>query len=131
MAAVNDAFAAIEAQWRSGASEDPAPGRVGDEPRPQSLGDAAFSVGLLPVEAFEALVLVARCLGEVLVVDEPYLIEAYLEEPSTFYHLSLAPEAGGSEVTVDLVAPDSGVLPPIGAVRDLLADELATLLGRG
>jgi hypothetical protein len=89
--------------------------------------DDSFSVDALPVEAFEALFLVAYGLGEILVADEPYTLELYLPEPlSCFCTLSLAPEAGGSIVTIDLSAAEGGEAPAVGVVRDVLVAELGS-----
>lgn len=108
MVFVNQAVAAIEA-----AGEPAAPG-----------GDS-FSVDALPVDAFEALFLVAYGLGEILVADEPYTLEFYLPEPlACFCVLSLVPEAGGSIVTIDLDPADGVAVPSVAEVRDLLMAEL-------
>ncbi len=108
MVLVNQAVAAIEAAGEPAAPE----------------GDS-FSVDALPVEAFEALFLVAYGLGEILVADEPYTLEFYLPEPlACFCVLSLVPEAGGSIVTIDVSGAEGSEAPPVSEVRDLLAAEL-------
>ena len=72
----------------------------------------SFSVEMLPVEAFEALFVAAYGLGDILVADEPYLLELYLGEPACFCRLTLVPEAGGSLVTVEVgPAAESGAGP--------------------
>jgi hypothetical protein len=108
MVLVNQAVAAIEATGERAAPE----------------GDS-FSVDALPVEAFEALFLVAYGLGEILVADEPYTLEFYLPDPlACFCALSLVPEAGGSIVTIDLGGAEGAEVPAVSEVRDLLVAEL-------
>ena len=90
----------------------------------------SFSVDVLPVEACEMLVVVCRILGEVLAVEEPYRIEAYVEVPSPcFCALDLVPEAGGTLVTVEVQPADADAGPSPEAVRDALMDELVRLSG--
>jgi hypothetical protein len=94
----------------------------------ETVEEDSFSVGLLPVDAFEALFVVGCTLGEVLVADEPYRLELYLDEPlACFCVLSLVPEAGGSIVTIDLTGADGRHPPPVGAVLDALVAELSTV----
>src|ERR1700736_1427836 len=58
MVLVNQAVAEVEARHGS-----------------PTTNDDTFSIAALPVEAFEALFLVAYGLGEILVADEPYALE--------------------------------------------------------
>jgi len=90
----------------------------------------SFSVGWLPAEAFEALFLAAYGLGDILEADEPYLLELYLTEPEPcFCRLTLAPEAGGSLVTVDVSPAAETLLPPdSAAVIEVLVAELNALV---
>jgi hypothetical protein len=92
----------------------------------------SFSVEILPVEAFEALFVAAYGLGDILVADEPYLLELYLTEPSAcFCRLTLVPEAGASLVTVDVSpATESIDAPEPAAVIAVLVAELNTLITR-
>jgi hypothetical protein len=147
---------------RSGAARDRAGPRTrrgggpagpgGEEPSPSGppaagdgVGDArhaasatgpsdpdSFSVGALPVEAFEALFVVAYGLGEILVADEPYLLELYLTEPSPcFCRLTLVPEAGASLVTVEVSpAAETTSAPEPAAVVEVLVAELNALVAR-
>jgi hypothetical protein len=134
MTQVNLAVAALE----SGASPEPPSSPVPpDPPVPQEapvhppahpLEGDSLTVEALPAEAFEALFLVAYGLGEILVADEPYLMEAYLSEPAPcFCRLTLVPVAGGSIVTVDVEPAEDDEPPPVLAVRDLLVAELDRL----
>ena len=117
MSLVNQALAEIEAAG----------------PPPPVAVDAAvdsFSIACLPVEAFEALFLAAYGLGDILVADEPYLLELYLREPvACFCRLSLVPEAGGSIVTVDISPAADGLkVPEAGVVIAVLIAELKALV---
>jgi len=85
----------------------------------------------LPVQAFEALFVVAYGLGEILDEDEPYGLDLYLSVPEPcFCHLGVVPEAGGSMVTISVSAAEEGDAPPVAAVRDLLVVELNALASR-
>lgn len=131
MAEINRAVAAVEAAQAApceGVEAGPDPSVGGPGPKAEALEDDSFGVAALPVDAFEALFLAAYGLGEILVADEPYTLELYLDEPvECFCTLSLAPEAGGSIVSIDLVAAEGSAPPPVVAVRDLLIAELSTI----
>ena len=103
MAAVNRAYDAITA---------------GRQP------ESSFALDVLPVDAFHAVEVAVAELGEVLSADEPYGLEAFLTEPARcFCTIELAPEAGGTIVTVSVEAADdnSGVAaPPAGEVAAAL-----------
>jgi hypothetical protein len=131
MAEINRAVAAVEAAQAAaceaveGGADSSA---AGPGPEVEALEDDSFGVAALPVDAFEALFLAAYGLGEILVADEPYALELYLPEPvACFCALSLAPDAGGSIVSIDLVAAEGSAPPPVAAVRDLLIAELSTI----
>jgi hypothetical protein len=135
MTAVNRAFAEIEAILKGHSPEAaaaPNPGWTRGRRSAQRSGPAdpdSFSVACLPVEAFEALFLAAYALGDILVADEPYLLELYLVEPACFCRLTLAPEAGGSLVAVEVSpAGDGGKIPAPGAVIEVLVAELNALV---
>jgi hypothetical protein len=135
MTTVNRALTEIEARPAEEAARAPvsplapvAPDLGSEEP-----GDPdTFSVELLPAEAFEALFLAAYGLGDILVTDEPYLLELYLSEPAPcFCRLTLVPEAGGSIVTVDVgPAGDSIEAPTPSEVIEVLVAELNALVTR-
>jgi len=81
--------------------------------------DASFTVDALPVEAYEALLVVTSWIGEVLVDDPPYALEVFLEEPEPCWcRLDLVPDAGGSTVSLT-VAGVEGPAPDVDAVRDV------------
>lgn len=64
--------------------------------------DASFTIDVLRRQAFEALVVVASWVGEVLVDDPPYVLEAFLTEPEPCWcaGFDLVPDAGGSTVSL-------------------------------
>jgi hypothetical protein len=128
MSLVNEALAQIEATWEPPpAAVAPPPGADVDVDEDE---DESFSIECLPAEAFEALFLAAYGLGDILVADEPYLLELYLWEPAPcFCRLSLVPEAGGSIVTVDISPAADGLkVPEQGAVIGVLIAELKALV---
>jgi hypothetical protein len=125
MAQVNLAIAELEAVA-------PVPTEAVAQPAPAAaaLSADSFAVEALPVEAFETLFLAGYNLGEVLVADEPCTLELYLPgPPPCFCLLSLAPEAGGSIVTLDLTAAEDAESPDTESVRDALVSELNRLAG--
>jgi hypothetical protein len=79
----------------------------------------SFTVEALPVETFEALVIVANWMGEVLVDDPPYTLEAHLREPfDCWCRLDIVPDAGASTVSIAVAAVDDERLAELDAVRD-------------
>lgn len=65
----------------------------------------SFTIDALPAEAFEALLVVASWIGEVLDDDPPYVLECVLADPTPCWcRLDLVPDAGGSTVSL-MVAP--------------------------
>ncbi len=63
--------------------------------------DATFTIDALPVDAFELVLLAFSSIGDPKVVDEPYLLEGQVDDPFLgVARVELAPEAGGSSVTV-------------------------------
>jgi hypothetical protein len=141
MTLVNQALSEIEAVLAAADAPSPGPATPGPTPAataaPQPAhatgpGDPeSFSVECLPVDAFEALFLAAYGLGDILVAEEPYLLELYLSEPACFCRLQLVPEAGGSLVTVEVSpAADADEGPEPAAVVDVLVAELNALVAR-
>jgi hypothetical protein len=79
----------------------------------------SFTVEALPVEAFEALVIVANWMGEVHVEDPPYVLEAHLVEPfDCWCRLDVVPDAGASTVSIVVATFGDDLLPDVDAVRD-------------
>jgi hypothetical protein len=97
-------------------------------PPPDPLPEAVFEVDALPAETCELLIVVCRILGEVLAVDEPYRLEAYLDAPCCcFCVFSLVPQAGGSIVTMSVDTADAPPGPSVDVVRDAVVEELMRL----
>ena len=88
---------------------------------------ASFVIEALPVEAFEALLVVVSWIGEALVDDPPYLLEAHLAEPSPCWcRFELVPDAGATTVSLT-VAGLEGEAPTVDAVRDVVVASLNQL----
>jgi len=80
---------------------------------------ASFTIEALPAEAFEAVLVAASWLGDVLVDDPPYVLEVDLGEPfDCWCRLDLVPDAGASTVSVMLASRDGRPVPELDAVRD-------------
>jgi hypothetical protein len=79
----------------------------------------SFTVEALPVETFEALLVVANWLGEVLVEDPPYVLESHLVEPfDCWCRLDILPDAGASTVSIAIATFGPDMLPDVDVVRD-------------
>ncbi len=79
----------------------------------------SFTVEALPVETFEAMLVVASWLGEVLDDDPPYHLETYLYEPfECWCRLDVVPDAGASTVSLSVAGIDGAPTPDVIAVRD-------------
>lgn len=102
--------------------------------RPRIEYDApSFTVDALPAETFEALLVVAGWIGEVLDDDPPYLLECHLHEPLPCWcRLDVVPDAGGSTVSITVATPageDLGGtdLTFVEQVRDVWVEQLNQL----
>lgn len=81
---------------------------------------ASFTIEALPVEAFEALLVVTSWLGEVLVDEPPYQLDVILGDPvACWCRLDLVPDAGASTAALTIAALPERPLPPIDDVRDV------------
>ncbi len=79
----------------------------------------SFTIDVLPVEAYEALLVVTSWMGEVLVDDPPYLLEVFLHDPSPCWcRLDLVPDAGATTVSLMVAALEGDPAPDIDSVRD-------------
>jgi hypothetical protein len=105
-------------------------------PRPRHIEQDApsFTIDALPAEAFEALLVVASWIGEVLDDDPPYMLECHLHEPADCWcRLDLVPDAGGSTVSLMMQVLNDrlagGTTPHLSAelVRDVWVDHLNRL----
>jgi hypothetical protein len=89
---------------------------------------ASFTIEALPVEAFEALLVVATWIGEVVNDEPPYQLDVALGEPfDCFCRLDLVPDAGASTVALTLASLDGRPVPDLDAVRDTWVANLNTL----
>jgi hypothetical protein len=87
----------------------------------------SFTIDVLPVQAFEALLVVASWIGEVLVDEPPYLLDVHVFEPACWCRLELVPDAGATTVSLVVASPDDGEVPAVEVVRDLWVDQLNRL----
>jgi hypothetical protein len=88
----------------------------------------SFTVEALPVETFEALLVVATWIGEVLDDDPPYRLDVHLYEPvECWCRLELVPDAGASTVSLTVGALDDGSAPSVEHIRDLWVAQLNQL----
>ena len=80
---------------------------------------ASFTIDVLPVHAYEALLVVTSWMGEVLIDEPPYLLEVFLHDPSPCWcRLDLVPDAGATTVSLIVAALEGDPAPDIDAVRD-------------
>lgn len=88
----------------------------------------SFTVEALPVETFEALVVVASWLGDLIDDDPPYGLELALTEPmGGWCRLDIVPDAGASTVSVAVAGAPGHPVPSVEAVRDAFVDGLNRL----
>jgi hypothetical protein len=101
----------------------PAPPTPPPRPRRPTRGveydSPSFTIDVLPVEAFEALLVVCSWMGEMLVDDPPYLLEAFLHDPEPCWcRLDLVPDAGATTVSLMVAGVDGAPTPDPELVRD-------------
>jgi hypothetical protein len=85
----------------------------------------SFTVEALPVETFEALLVVTSWIGEVLDDDPPYRLDVHLHDPAPCWcRLELVPDAGASTVSITLANEAGQSVPNIERVRDMWFDQL-------
>jgi hypothetical protein len=88
----------------------------------------SFTIEALPVDAFEALVLVATELGTMVDDDQPYRLEFRLEgDLHGWCEVTLVPDAGSTTASVALAAEPGHPRPTVDQVRDLLVEGLNRL----
>ena len=109
----------------------PAPVVVVHAPRRRSgieIDAPSFTIDALPAEAFEALLIVAATLGDVIDDDPPYVLEGLLRGPRhSWCRLELVPDAGASTVSLMVAGVDGCAHPPAEDVRDVWVEELNRL----
>ena|SRR4029079_18630809 len=121
MGEINAAFEAVVAQLAKRPAPPIPPPAPPHRPRYEGVQyDApSFTIDLLPVEAFEALLVVTSWMGELLVDDPPYVLEVHLTEPGPCWcRLDLVPDAGGSTITLTVASIGGTPAPDVEAVRD-------------
>jgi hypothetical protein len=80
----------------------------------------SFTVEALPVETFEALLVVTTWIGEVVDDDPPYRLDTRLGEPfDCWCRLDLVPDAGASTVSITVSTDAGATRPNIVDVRDV------------
>jgi hypothetical protein len=108
--------------------DEPVPSDGGRGWRRTSTDSPSFTVEALPVEAFEALIVVANWIGEVLVEEPPYVLEAHLVDPfDCWCRLDVVPDAGASTVSIAVVTFGDDLPPDVDAVRDAWVTNLNLL----
>lgn len=119
------------------AAPPPSPPRSATEPTPDRRrkplrglqhDSPSFTIDVLPVEAFEALLVVTSWIADVLVDDPPYVLEVFLHEPSPCWcRLDLVPDAGSTTVSLVVGAVEGEEAPDIDEVRDVWVANLNKL----
>jgi len=101
-------------------TDDPRPDEAAPGRWPLVAADSpSFTVEALPMETFEAVLIVANWMGEVLVDDPPYVLESHLSEPfDCWCRLDIVPDAGASSVSIAVATVDGRTLPDLDVVRD-------------
>lgn len=134
MAIVNRAYDIVHAEATGAArpaSVPPTPARPvarspdGASRWPSATGDDAFAIEALPVDAFEATLLAAVNLGDVVRAEDPYLLAVLLDDPGPCECiLELAPDAGATTVSIEIGPRHFGTCPGVRAVRDAFVAEI-------
>jgi hypothetical protein len=125
-AAADDALRTLDEPSAPAPSAPPAPRAPDRDPVPGARvgrDHPSFTIEALPVEAFEALLIVANVLGDVADDEPPYRLEILLDEPRhTWCRLDVVPDGGGSTVSLTVAGT-----PSVFEVRDRLIAELNLL----
>ena len=103
------------------APKEPAPSPAPSPRRPPRVqqDSPSFVVDVAPVQAYEALLLAASSIGEVIVAAPPHMIECLLDEPVRCWcRLDILPEGGASSVSLIVEQYEDQLSPDIDAVRD-------------
>ena len=131
---------ALRTRGGSGTEESSAPSQVryeasergrprGGEP-PQVVDRPSFTVDVLPVDAFEGLLLVVAELGEIVDEDPPYLLETLIRDRGdghgTWCRLELVPDAGSTTVSL-FVESDGPGGASVTEIRDAWIEGLNRL----
>lgn len=82
----------------------------------------SFTIDVLPVEAFEFLLLAAAELGDIADDDPPYRLEVRMHEPrDTWVVLEVVPDAGGSTISLFAESPTAFT---VESLRDTWVDSI-------
>ena len=100
-------------------------GAHGEEPVSVSHDVPSFTVEALPVDTFEALLVVTGWIGKILDDDPPYRLDTHLYEPGECWcRLELVPDAGASTVSISVAGYAERPPPSIESVRDTWVEQL-------
>lgn len=123
--AFDEAVRLLEAPRPTPPASPSAPAATEPSPRRQrwlrgvQYDQPSFTIDVLPVEAFEALLVVCSWMGEVLVDDPPYVLETFLHDPEPCWcRLDLVPDAGATTVSLMVAGVDGAPTPDPELVRD-------------
>ena len=95
--------------------------------------ESAFTIGVLPVDAYHALEIVAAECGPTIQDDPPYMIEFMLHDAplenavDAWCRCDLVPEAGATTVHIAIGAAGEVPPPTIESLRDLLVSSLNSI----
>lgn len=93
-----------------------------------AIDHPSFTIEALPVDAFEALVLVASELGTMVDDDQPYRLEFRLDDDlHAWCEVTLVPDAGSTTASVAVTAEPGHPRPTVDHIRDLLVEGLNRL----
>ena len=101
---------------------EPAPQPVRDRrPNRHVLYDwPSFTLGVLPAEAFEYVLLAGATLGQLMVDEPPYVLEVLFNDPVPCWcRLDLLPDAGATTVSLTVAGLDNEPAPDPEFIRDL------------
>jgi len=116
----HDAAAGGEpARWDD---DDPVVGAV------RQYDNPSFTVEALPVETFEAMLVAAGWLGEVIDDDPPYRLDVHMTDPfECWCRFDVVPDAGASTVGLTVGSWADSPIAPVEQVRDVWVDVLNRL----
>ncbi|MGA1671934.1 MAG: J domain-containing protein [Ilumatobacteraceae bacterium] len=131
---------ALRTRGGSGTGQSSAPSQVRYEAserggsrageHPQVVDRPSFTVDVLPVDAFEGLLLVVAELGEIVDEDPPYLLETLIRDRGdghgTWCRLELVPDAGSTTVSL-FVESDGPGGASVTEIRDAWIEGLNRL----
>jgi hypothetical protein len=106
----------------------PPPAPAPAQPSRLAHDHPSFTIEALPAEAFEALVIVASVLGDLVDDDPPYRLDVLLRAPfDCWCRVEVMPEAGASSVSLTVAGAPGAGPPELDAVRDAWIVELNQL----